>query len=222
VLTAPNSTTFTIAKAAPVTSVESSTNLITVTDASGFSIGDSVQFYQTTFGGIVAGTTYYILTKNLISGGPAADITVSLSPGGITETFSSASGQCLMYGAQLALTTASGGTMTATTYNERMAIYQISVDPVTAIVTLTIVDQTVANEYVQISRGEQYRSAQFYRPSTPGPNLTRISWLVLATVVTDETFFDEGSVEFIEPVDMYDPADTNDKYLVFPKSNILV
>jgi hypothetical protein len=44
----------------------------------------------------------------------------------------------------------------------------------------------------------------------------------LATVVTDETFFDEGSVEFIEPVDMYDPADTNDKYLVFPKSNILV
>jgi hypothetical protein len=222
VLTAPNSTTFTIAKAAPVTSVESSTNLITVTDASGFSIGDSVQFYQTTFGGIVAGTTYYILTKNLISGGPAADITVSLTPGGITETFSSASGQCLMYGAQLALTTASGGTMTATTYNERMAIYQISVDPVTAIVTLTIVDQTNANEYVQISRGEQYRSAQFYRPSTPGPNLTRISWLVLATVVTDETFFDEGSVEFIEPVDMYDPADTNDKYLVFPKSNILV
>jgi hypothetical protein len=103
-----------------------------------------------------------------------------------------------------------------------MAIYQISVDPVTAIVTLTIVDQTNANEYVQISRGEQYRSAQFYRPSTPGPNLTRISWLVLATVVTDETFFDEGSVEFIEPVDMYDPADTNDKYLVFPKSNILV
>jgi hypothetical protein len=41
-------------------------------------------------------------------------------------------------------------------------------------------------------------------------------------VVTDETTFDQGSVEFIEPVDMYNPGEINDKYLVFPKTNILV
>jgi hypothetical protein len=40
-------------------------------------------------------------------------------------------------------------------------------------------------------------------------------------VVTEETTFDQGSVEFIEPVDMYNPGETNDKYLVFPKTNIL-
>jgi len=39
---------------------------------------------------------------------------------------------------------------------------------------------------------------------------------------TDQTFFDADSLRFIEPVDMYDPTDTFDKYLVFPKSNILV
>jgi hypothetical protein len=44
----------------------------------------------------------------------------------------------------------------------------------------------------------------------------------LSTEVTDETLFDGGSVEFIEPVDMYNPGDSNDKYLVFPKTNILV
>jgi hypothetical protein len=37
-----------------------------------------------------------------------------------------------------------------------------------------------------------------------------------------ETVFDGNSLKFIAPVDMYDPTDTYDKYLVFPKSNILV
>jgi hypothetical protein len=36
-----------------------------------------------------------------------------------------------------------------------------------------------------------------------------------------ETIFDGNSLKFIAPVDMYDPTDTYDKYLVFPKSNIL-
>jgi hypothetical protein len=37
-----------------------------------------------------------------------------------------------------------------------------------------------------------------------------------------ETVFDGNSLKFITPVDMFDPTDTFDKYLVFPKSNILV
>jgi hypothetical protein len=106
--------------------------------------------------------------------------------------------------------------------NDRMDIWQISVDPVTTLVTLTHGRQTAPNQYVQISRGTEYRSAQLYRPLNPGVDLTRVSWLPLATVVTTETTFDQGSMEFIEPVDMYNPGDAYDKYLVFPKSNILV
>ena len=219
-LTAPNDTTFTVAKATTATATEASTNLITLTNITGFDVGDAVQFYQTTFGSLVEGTTYYILTKSIISG-TTAQITVSLTPGGITQTLTTGSGSCLMYSTTIDLST-DAGSMTATTNNERMAIYQISVEPVTELVTLTLVDQTAGNEYVQISRGTQYRSAQLYRPTIAGEGLTRISWLPLATEVTDETLFDGGSVEFIEPVDMYNPGDSNDKYLVFPKTNILV
>jgi hypothetical protein len=42
------------------------------------------------------------------------------------------------------------------------------------------------------------------------------------TAKSIETIFDGNSLKFIAPVDMYDPTDTYDKYLVFPKSNILV
>jgi hypothetical protein len=219
VLTAPSTTTFTLARAATVTVVEGSTDLITISSAVGFSVGSAVTFYPTTFGGLVAGTTYYILTINAITGG--AQITVSLTPGGTRETLSSAAGTCIMRGTALSLTN-DIGSMTATTYNERLAVYQITVDPVTTVVRLNLVGQTATNDFVQVVRGSRYRSAQLYIPNAPGTDLTRISWLPLTTVVTDETTFDQGSVEFIEPVDMYNPGEINDKYLVFPRTNILV
>jgi hypothetical protein len=106
--------------------------------------------------------------------------------------------------------------------NERMAIYTISVDPVTQLVSLTLTTQTEENQFVQITRGSFYRSAQLRYPTSPGPGLTQISWLPLETVVTTETIFDGGSLAFEAPVDMYDPTNQNDKYLVFPKANILV
>ncbi len=105
--------------------------------------------------------------------------------------------------------------------NDRMAIYTITVDPVTEFVTLTLTTPTEPNDFVQVTRGNFYRSAQLRHPTAPGAGLTQISWLPLETVVTEETFFDEGSVAFTEPVDMYDPTDQFDKYLVFPKANIL-
>jgi hypothetical protein len=36
------------------------------------------------------------------------------------------------------------------------------------------------------------------------------------------TTFDGAGMQFTAPVDMYNPSDRNDKYLVFPKANILV
>jgi len=107
------------------------------------------------------------------------------------------------------------------TVDQRMAIWTISVDPVTTVVTLTLTQQTVLNDYVQVTRGDEYRSAYLYYPGSPGPSYTRISWLPVPTVVTTETIFDGGSMAFEVPVDMYDPTDRLDKYLVFPKANIL-
>jgi hypothetical protein len=107
------------------------------------------------------------------------------------------------------------------TINERMAIYTIHIDPLSQCLQLTLTTQTEENDYVQVLGGDFYRTAFLYYPTTPGDGLTLISWLFLITIVTDETIFDEGSLKFIAPVDMYDPTDTYDKYLVFPKSNIL-
>ena len=103
----------------------------------------------------------------------------------------------------------------------RMAIYTITVDAFTLELNLTLTTNTSVNDFVQVQEGDEYRSAYLYYPAEPGPEMTEISWLFLPTVVTPETVFDGNSLKFITPVDMYDPTDTYDKYLVFPKSNIL-
>ena len=108
------------------------------------------------------------------------------------------------------------------TLNERMAIYTITINPLSGCLNLTLTTQTQIDEFVQILEGSFYRTAFLYYPSTPGEGLTEISWLFLPTIVTAETVFDGNSLKFVAPVDMYDPTDTYDKYLVFPKSNILV
>jgi hypothetical protein len=113
------------------------------------------------------------------------------------------------------------GAMTGEPANERMAIYRMNTGT-DGLIKLTLVQQTYEDQYVQITRGNFYISANLFYPGSPGPGLTRISWQPLITVVTDETTFDEASMAFVEPVDMYDPTDTIDKYLVFPKQNILV
>jgi hypothetical protein len=113
-------------------------------------------------------------------------------------------------------------TVPDTPTNQRMAIYTMTINPLSGCLDLTLTTQTAVDEYVQITEGNFYRSAFLYYPTVPGEGLTKISWLFLLTVVTDETTFDQNSLKFIAPVDMYDPTDTYDKYLVFPKSNILV
>jgi len=106
--------------------------------------------------------------------------------------------------------------------DQRMAIYTININPFSGCLELTLTTQPVVNDFVQVLDGSFYRTAFLYYPTTPGEGLTKISWLFLPTVVTAVTVFDENSLKFITPVDMYDPTDTYDKYLVFPKSNILV
>jgi hypothetical protein len=124
----------------------------------------------------------------------------------------------------LALTTASGS-MVINYNNARMSIYTVSIDPISGTFTLTQSTQTVTNDYVTSTQGQKYAGGTYlYRPGTPQNSLTRINWqplITATTVVSDETTFDQGSLQFIEPVDMYNTTDQYDKYLVFPKTNIL-
>jgi hypothetical protein len=111
--------------------------------------------------------------------------------------------------------------MTAGFNNQRMGIWQISVNS-ESILTLTLSQQTGLNQYVAVDQGVQFYGTQLYFPGSPPPGLTRVTWTTVSESSSTQTTFDEGSVAWIEPVDMYDPTDTYDKYLVFPKTNILV
>lgn len=94
------------------------------------------------------------------------------------------------------------------------------------IVNLVPYTQTVTNDYVTTAQGQKYAPGTYlYRPGSIPQDSNYIKWVPLlsvTTVVSTETIFDQGSLQFVEPVDMYNPTDQYDKYLVFPKANILV
>ena len=130
----------------------------------------------------------------------------------------------------VALSTASG-TMFVNYRNIRMSIWQVTITPGTTpnvddIITLTPITQTVTNDFITSSQGLRYATGTLlYRPGTPQQDLTRVNWqplITATTIISSETIFDGGSIQFVQPIDMYDPTDRFDKYLVFPKANILV
>jgi len=169
--------------------------------------------------GIAAGTQ---ITAFANGSGGTGTYTVSISQTVALSTVTATASPPLQ------LTTATGD-MTASWGNYRMDIYKISIQPATAtdpaIVTLNPLQQVAPNDFVTVTQGTTYGTAQLYRPTAPGSGLNLINWQSLITVITvigNETTFDEASMQFIEPVDMYDTSDALDKYLVFPKQNILV
>jgi hypothetical protein len=124
-------------------------------------------------------------------------------------------------GTNTTLTTASGS-MVANFGNQRMAIYTISVDAVTQLVSLTPTRLTAETQYVQIIRGRRSAGAQVYYPTSPAAGYTLVNWLPVTQSISTETTFDGAGMAFEQPVDMYNPTNRDDKYLVFPKANILV
>jgi hypothetical protein len=199
-----------------------------------------------TFRASISGTTLTVSTvlagvlqvgDILLGGGiaPGTQITAFVNGSGGTGTYTVSISQTVALSTITAtisppvqLTTATGD-MTANWGNYRMDIYEISIQPATAtepaIVLLNPLQQVAPNYFVQVTQGITYNTAQLYRPTAPGSGLNLINWQSLITVITvigNETTFDEASMQFIEPVDMYDTSDALDKYLVFPKANILV
>lgn len=183
----------------PLTSTQTiaASDTIVCNSTSGLRVDQPIQFTSGVFGGLVTNQIYFVRTIN-----SATTFTVSETQGGSILSLNNAS-----------------GTMVTKPANLRMAIYRMNL--VDNIIRLTLIDQTYAQQYLQVTSGNFYRSSYLYYPGAPGAGLSRVSWLPVVTVVTDETIFDGGSLAFIEPVDMYDTSDSLDKYLVFPKQNIL-
>ena len=212
----PNSTQFRIAEIAGTfrASISGTTLVVSTVLTGTLQVGDTLLG-----GGITAGTQ---ITAFVNGSGGTGTYTVSVS-----QTLSLATITATTSPPEQ-LTTATGD-MTANWGNYRMDIWEISIQPATttepAIVSLSSLRQVPPNYFVQVTQGTTYNTAQLYRPTAPGAGLTLINWQSLITVITvigNETTFDEASMQFIEPVDMYDTSDALDKYLVFPKANILV
>lgn len=104
--------------------------------------------------------------------------------------------------------------------NERMGIYRIHVDSGN-VVTLELIENTTTYDYVTVMSGRSFNETPMYVPGSPGPDLQLINWQPVPESTTTPTIFDGGSMRFIDPVDMYDPTDEYNKYLVFPHKTIL-
>jgi hypothetical protein len=195
------------------TATTGGTDRITCPSTADMTAGDTIWFIGASMGGIVPfsndNQVYYVL--NVVN---ATQFTITDTATGTTAV-------------DLSTDT---GSMTAVWGNARMDIYEVtvvpgatSIDPAT--VQLTPYQQVAPNSFVTVTQGEYYNTAQLYRPTTPAAGLTLINWQPLITSITvigNETTFDEASMQFIAPVDQYTTSDALDKYLVFPKSNILV
>jgi len=191
------------------TATSASTDRVTCDSTVDMTAGDAIWFTGDDLSGLVTGTTDaltgIITAFNILSVVNGTQFTLEdpANPG-----------------SAYALSNASGS-MTAGFNNQRMGIWQISVNS-ESILTLTLSQQTGLNQYVAVDQGVQFHGTQLYFPGSPPPGLTRVTWTTVSESSSTQTTFDEGSVAWIEPVDMYDPTDTYDKYLVFPKTNILV
>lgn len=88
------------------TATNSTNNRITVTSSAAFTINDPVIFKGTTFGAIVAGQTYYVLTKPT-----GTTMTISETVGGTVYPVTTDSGSCIVYvpGGRLVSLVSGGG-----------------------------------------------------------------------------------------------------------------
>jgi hypothetical protein len=219
------------------TATSSVTQTITVSSMDDIELGAQIWFPGDTIGGILSTYAdgqyrpYYVVDVNIINN----TIEISDQPSGTAIALTTQTGNMTIrlnkFSVKLSITGFAvpldddSGDMIANFNNNRMAIYVITVQA-DGTLTLVIDTQTVTNDYVESTQGLRNPAGTLlYRPATPAnPASDRVSWqpwIGATQVVTSQTTFDQNSVQWTDPVDMYDPTDEFDKYLVFPKTNIL-
>lgn len=189
---------------------DSANDQITCSNTSGILVGDTISFNGDNLSGLVTGTTD-------ISGAVVRAFVVFA----VIDSTHFQVEDPANPGQAFALVTATGN-MSAAFANYRMGVWTMTVDSLTNVITLTLSQQTGENQYVIVQQGNQFADVQLFVPGSPPPGQSRITWAVVPESSSTETLFDQGSVQWTDPVDMYDPTDQFDKYLVFPKTNILV
>ena len=145
-----------------VTATTSGTNLITVTSTIGYKVNDPVIFSGTTFGGIVAGTTYYVSSVY-----NSIQFTISTVVNGGNFTLTTDSGSCTVTNQidTVTLTTATGS-MTCTSgtpispgqiSGQQFTIYDTSSEYTGltgtngALIERTVVNTLAAGDYISIT-----------------------------------------------------------------------
>ena len=109
----------------------------------------------------------------------------------------------------------------STENNDRMSIWTISVNSGTNIISLSKTTDTVTNNYIKITEGLAYGSNFLYFPTSSAPGLRYVNWQFTNFDDTDQTLFDGGSTRFISKADNYVSDDRLDKYVLYPKHNII-
>lgn len=200
----------------------------------GFSVGPVVVRVGGPIGNIADINSDGLAVRYYIAGVVGSEIYISTTPGGSTVPLSNDIGTFVIYRSRfsVALSTDAAapvplvdatGNMTVNYENLRMAIWTVVINDDT--IYLSQPQETVSLDFVQSTQGQAFPTGTLmYRPETAQPGLNRVNWQPLisaAPVATAETTFDQNSVQWVEPIDMYDPTDRYDKYLVFPKVDIL-
>lgn len=220
------------------TATNSLSDRITVADTSALSVGDEIWIRDdgAAIGGIAPTTDGDLPVPYYVVDVPTAtEFQISTAPAGTPLALSTDTGSMTVYlpRFQVATTpdatepeTLSNGTgsMLVNYGNDRMAIWAVSIED-GEVVRLTRSSETIARDYVETRQGSQFDpGTQLFRPQEPQLGLDVVAWTPLITeveVVTSETTFDRGSLQFVEPIDIYEPTDAYDKYIVFPKTTIL-
>jgi hypothetical protein len=106
--------------------------------------------------------------------------------------------------------------------NKRSGIWQISIDPITNIVTLVFVNTVTVGQQVQINNGSTHSSTILYYNSkiSFGYTVAAYSRLVLG-ITARPTTFDNSNTLFISKRDVHSDPGVGDSVLAFPKTNVL-
>ena len=116
----------------------------------------------------------------------------------------------------------SDDTSASTVVNMRSGVWQISINPVTEVVTLAFKIIVNTNQSVNVTSGNTYAGKNlFYNPIIEtGANVPEYS-INTSVILGHETTFDQHSTRFYDNKDVYLAFGEGDTFLEFPKYNIL-
>jgi len=76
-------------------------------------------------------------------------------------------------------------------------------------------------DYVRVVSGKTNSNLEYHIPGATLPGNLYLTWKLVDYTIHKETTFDMGGVQFISPVDTYEPDNTLSRYIPFPKLGIL-